>query len=231
MKYMPIVAILTGLFEISFAIFFLPIVKKSKKPNLNVLLMILFLLSSYQLLEAYNCSFNNVPILVRLSFLFITWLPALGIYFSYLSSPNKNIIFRITSYLFLALALYFSFWFMIYGNTAVIKVCKSFIAVYSNRFPMYKFYGAYYQIGLLFMVTFSVINITKEENYNNRLIIQDFILGSLLFIIPSLVITSLFSSYRGAIPSVMCHLALFLGIFIVKTLSREKKLVKKYEIK
>jgi hypothetical protein len=221
--YSPYLAILTGLIELAAFIYFFMLFKQSES-SLKSLIAILFFLAGYQLLEAFNCMFPGHPFLVRLSFADITMLPALGVYFAYLSAPTEKKIQRYITFVFLGSALFFITYFLSKPTSAVLISCQQFFATYSHPDAIYKYYGLYYQLGMFTMLLMAVRNLVYTNDLFKRKIIGDFIIGSVLFIIPSILISAFVPQYQGSMPSVMCHIALLLSVFIINTLVREKKL-------
>lgn len=221
--YSPYLAILTGLIELGAFIYFFMLFKHSES-NLKSLIAILFFLAAYQLLEAFNCMYPGHSFLVRLSFANISMLPALGVYFAYLSAPVESKTQRMITFVFLGSALFFITYFLSRPSSALLASCQQFFATYSHPDSIYKYYGLYYQLGLFAMLLMAVRNLVYTKELVKRQMIGDFILGSIVFIIPSILITGMFSKFQGSMPSIMCHIAIFLGFFIIKTLVREKKL-------
>ncbi|MBN2695891.1 hypothetical protein JXR93_14620 [bacterium] len=221
MSYSPILAVGTGLLELSAFLYFSIIFKNSEK-SIKILNLLLLFLAGYQLLEAFNCLYPQYPILVRISFLDITWLPALGVFFAYLSSPIEKKYLKITSYVFLGAAFFFSSIYILNSTSTILKSCQLFYATYKHPGFYYEFYGAYYQLGMLLMLIFTTNNMVEESDKDKRKILSDFAIGSALFIIPSITLVAVIPKFRGSMPSIMCHIAIFLSIFIIKALWREK---------
>jgi hypothetical protein len=219
--YIPGLAIITGSLEFFAAIYFL-LLFKNKERGIKGMITILFFLSGYQILEAANCMGYGNKFLVRAAFADITWLPALGVYTSITFNPNKSIISKSIKNMFFLSASFFTAWFILDPSTAILKSCRSFYATYGNSYPIYTYYGMYYQLGMLLMVIFSIRAMIVLEEKRDRALVSDFTIGSIMFIIPSLGVSAVFSSLKGSMPSVMCHIAIFLSIFIVKGLLKEK---------
>lgn len=221
--YSPYLAIITGLIELIAFIYFFLLFKQSES-NLKSIIAILFFLSVYQLLEAFNCMFPGHPFLVRLSFADISMLPALGVYFAYLSAPVESKIQRYITFVFLGSALFFVMYFLSRPSSAVLMSCQQFFATYAHPDAFYRYYGLYYQLGMFTMLIMALRNLIYTEDLTKRKLIGDFIIGSIVFIIPSILITAFIPQFSGSMPSIMCHIALFLSFFIIKALLREKKL-------
>ena len=222
--YNPYIALITGGIELIAFIYFYQAFKSSGE-KIKTLVFILLFLSSYQLLEAFNCMMPSNSALVRMSFVSITFLPALGVRFVYASATrNKNII-KYIAHGFSIAALVFIIYFITTPQSVAMKSCQSFFATYTHASSIYRYYSAYYQLGMLTMVVLSFYNLIHTENTNDRKLIADFGIGSTLFIIPSILITGFIPQFFASMPSVMCHIALILSIFIIKSLYREYKLL------
>lgn len=221
-NYTPFIALATGLLEISAFIFFFKAFRHGPR-HLKTLIAILFFLAGYQLLEAFNCSYPGFPMMVRLSFIDITMLPVLGVYFTYLTAPANRVNLWRVSLAFWVFAAFFVIYYLISPVSAQLKSCQSFFATYSNESSVYKFYGYYYQLGMLLMVVFSIVNMVNLKNTNDRRLVADFAIGSVLFIVPSILVSGFIEKYYSSMPSVMCHIALILSVFIIKVLYREYK--------
>jgi len=221
--YSPYLALFTGLIEIFAFVYFFMLFKQSES-QLKSLVSILLFLGAYQLLEAFNCMFPGHPFLVRLSFANITMLPALGVYFAYLSAPRESRLQRYVTFAFLGSALFFITYFLSKPSSAVLLSCQQFFATYYHADTLYQVYGLYYQLGLFAMVLMAVRNLVFTQDLKKRMLIGDFVIGAVVFIVPSILITGLIPQYQGSMPSVMCHIAIFFSFFIVKALLREKKI-------
>jgi len=219
--YIPSLAILTGGIELVAAVYF-TLLFKDKKPGVKGMILLLFFLSGYQLLEALNCMGLGNKLLVRLAFADITWLPAIGVYTAYKLNPVKSKVTQNVSRVFMLSAAFFTAWFVLNPSTAVLKSCQSFYATYGNSFPIYTYYGVYYQLGMLLMVIIGIRAMIQIKDARDRSVVADFIIGSILFIIPSLGVTAVFKHLQGSMPSVMCHIAIFFTIFLIKGLIKEK---------
>ncbi|RLD37278.1 MAG: hypothetical protein DRI74_07145 [Bacteroidetes bacterium] len=221
--YSPYLALFTGLIEIFAFIYFFLLFKQSGS-HLKSITSILFFLGTYQLLEAFNCMFPGHSFLVRLSFADITILPALGVYFAYLSSPKESKTQRYITFAFLSSALFFITYFLSKPTSAVLLSCQQFFATYYHADILYQFYGLYYQLGLFTMLIMAVRNMVFTPDLRKRQLIGNFVIGSVVFIIPSILITAFLPTYQGSMPSVMCHIAIFFSFFIVKALLNEKRI-------
>jgi hypothetical protein len=221
--YSPYIALATGLIELLAFTYFYLLFKQSES-KIKSLIAILFFLGTYQMLEAFNCMYPGHSLLVRLSFADISMLPALGVYFAYLNAPKESKMQRYITFTFLGAALFFVSYFLSKPASASLLHCQDFFATYQHEEIPYLFYGFYYQFGLFVMLLMAIRNLIFTDNLAQRQLIGDFLSGAVLFIIPSILITSFVNVYTGSMPSVMCHIAIIFGFFIIKSLARERKL-------
>lgn len=221
--YSPYLAIFTGLIELFAFIYFFMLFKQSES-SLKSLSAILFFLAGYQLFEAFNCMFPGHPFLVRMSFADITMLPALGVYFAYLNAPVESKVQRYITFAFLGSALFFITFFLSRPSSVLLLSCQQFFATYYNPDKIYQFYALYYQLGMFLMLLMAIRNLIFTQDLAKRQLIGDFVIGSIVFIIPSILLTLVFPQFRGSMPSIMCHISLSLSFFIIKAFLREKKL-------
>lgn len=220
--YSPNLALLTGFVELFAFVYFFLLFKNSES-RLKSLTAILFFLAGYQLFEAYNCLFPGHEFAVRLSFVDITVLPALGVYFAYLNAPVESKWQRAITFVFLGTGLFFVTYFLSKPSSVYLKSCQYFFATYTHPDGVFKYYGLYYQAGMFAMLMMGIRNMIYTSNLMQRKLMGDFLMGSMMFVIPSILITAFVTPYQGSMPSVMCHIALFLSLFIIRGLLREKK--------
>ena len=127
-------------------------------------------------------------------------------------------------------ALVFAVYFITTPQSVSLKSCQSFFATYNHAFPMYQYYSMYYQLGMITMVTLAFYNLVYCENIHERKLIADFGMGSVLFIIPSILMAGFIPKFYTSMPSVMCHIALIFSYFIIKSLYREYKSIYVHEM-
>lgn len=220
MEYSPVLAIVTGTLEIAAAVFFIIKIRQKKNGTL-ILISILFLLAGYQILEALNCSGVFYGRLTRAAYIDITWLPPLGML--YIAGRQDRQLLRVISYIYLTIALAFSIWYIADADSVRLSHCENVIAAYFTHDVINLLYSLYYQSGILFMAAVpSVIRsrIADAGQKNNLLYFQ---LGVIFFMIPSLIAVMVSRVFSHALPSVMCHFALILAVFIVIILNRESQ--------
>ncbi|MCD4796739.1 MAG: hypothetical protein K8R49_06175 [Candidatus Cloacimonetes bacterium] len=222
MNYSPILSIITALFEISAAVWAL--MGAGRKKIIYTSSAILFLLAAYQILEVVICTELQSSIFFsRLAFIVIAWLPPAGILLIALLFPTKKkAVYWFTGLMFV-FALLISIWLFIDKSFVTGSVCSIIFARYSNPMPQYIIYAGFYHLGMMGMLFLSAHGVMICKDQNQRLLLGQMLMGSLTFIVPSLITVIAVPPVRGALPSVMCHYALLLAIFITRLLYLERR--------
>ncbi|MCK4695835.1 MAG: hypothetical protein KAT74_08735 [Candidatus Cloacimonetes bacterium] len=223
MNYSPVLSIITALFEILAAVWAL--LGAGRKKIIYTSSAILLLLAAYQILEVVICTAPQSSIFFsRLTFIVIAWLPPASILLIVLLFPTKKkAIYWFTSLIF-TLALLISIWLLIDKGFVTKSVCTVIFARYSNPMPQYIIYAGFYHLGMLGMLFLSAHGVIICKDHKQRLLLGQMLMGSLAFILPSLITVIAIPYTRGALPSIMCHYALLLAIFITRLLYLERRL-------
>lgn len=222
MNYSPILSIATALFEIIAAIWAL--MGAGRKKIIYTSSTLLLLLAVYQILEVIICTAPQSSIFFsRLAFIVIAWLPPVAILLIALLFPTKTkAIYWFTGLTF-TIALLISIWLLIDKSFVTGSVCSIIFARYSNPMPQYIIYAGFYHLGMLGMLFLSAHGVIICKDHKQRLLLGQMLMGSLAFIIPSLITVIAVPYTKGALPSVMCHYALLLAIFITRLLYLERR--------
>ena len=222
MNYSPILSIITALFEISVAIWAL--IGSGRKKIIYASSTLLLLLAAYQILEVVICTAPQSSIFFsRLAFIIIAWLPPAAVLLIALLFPTKKKAVYWFTCLTFTLALFISIWLLIDKSFVTGSVCSIIFARYSNPMPQYLVYAGFYHLGMLGMLFLSVHGVIICKDHKQRLLLGQMLMGSLAFILPSLITVIAVPYTKGALPSVMCHYALLLAIFITRLLYLERR--------
>lgn len=221
MNYSAILSYVTAGFELTVVFYFMFSLERKNSATVALLGLLIFL-AGYQLLEALNCSPAVAGALSRAAFIDITWLPPLGLV--YLALFMRTHLSRILAAIYLTVGLLFSLFYAFVDTSVILSHCDTVIAFYTASDPGRRLYGLFYQSGiaLLFLVPFFFPGYRSGgEKIRELKLFQAGVLG---FMVPSLV-TAIFSLLmRKALPSMMCHYALILSVFLfIILLKREKK--------
>jgi hypothetical protein len=222
MDYSPGLAIATACFEISVAVWALR--GPGERSIIRTTGVILLLLATYQIIEVSICSnVSAAGFLPQLAFIAVTWLPPLGlVLIANLYRPRSRMLYR-NAYSMLAVALGIVVWIALDRGFVSVSVCTAVFARYTSAAPRFMLYSGFYWLGLLGMVLFSGYGVkTCDDCHRRRLLFQVFA-GTLVFVVPSLLASYFVPPARGALPSVMCHFALLLAIFLTRLIYLERQ--------
>jgi len=225
MNYNPILSLATATLEVGAAVWALR--GPGRRPIIHTVSAILFFLAGYQIVEAIFCTGNPVTLafLPRLAFMVVAWLPPTGLLLVAHLYPTKT-----RNHYYFAYAM-FIFCGTLVASIAVDKafvtasVCEIVFATYTNPTPLYQTYGIFYQSGLMSMLLLSAYGVTICQDDHQRLLLGQVLLGSIAFIFPALVTVAVLPIADNALPSIMCHFALLLALFLARLVSIERKWV------
>jgi hypothetical protein len=219
--YSPLLAILTGLLELSAAAWALN--SPGRKSILRPVAVILILLAGYQFAEVAVCSRPENLLYSRIAFLDITWLPPAGIWlvFRLLAPKPRRFVFPAA---FLAAAAAMSAWILLDPTAITRSVCQTVVARFFLGSSFDFAYGMFYQAGmgvLIFWPAFTMAGVGDATARSHLASIQTGVLG---FVLPSLFLRLLVKEPAGLTPSVMCHFAVTLAVAMALLVSRERRL-------
>ena len=223
MHYSPILGVATAVFEVAAALWALS--GPGRKDVVRLTSAILLLLAGYQMTEVLICAADpSYGFLPRLAFIDVTWLPPLGVLLcARLFAPRSRFVTG-AAYAMLAAAGAIMIWIAADPGFVSASVCSTVFARYSHAMPRFQAYAGFYWIGLLGMVGFSAYGAKAAQDPNGRRLFTELRTGSVGFIVPSLVTTWFVPTASGALPSIMCHFALVLAVFLTRVVALERKL-------
>jgi hypothetical protein len=225
MNYNPLLSIVTATLEVGAAVWALR--GPGRKPIVYTASSILFFLAGYQIIETLFCTGSQVALafLPKLAFMVVAWLPPTGLLLVARLYPTK----RRTLYYY-AYGMY-AFCGVLVAGILVDKafvttsVCEIIFARYTNPTPLYHTYGIFYQSGLMSMLLLSAYGVTICKDDHQRLLLGQVLLGSIAFIFPALVTVAVLPIADNALPSIMCHFALLLSLFLIRLVFIERKCI------
>ena len=222
MTYSPALAIGTAIFEVSVAIWALR--GPGRKPIIRTTSAILLLLAAYQIVEVLVCT--RAPVygfMPQVAFIVVTWLPPLGLLLiAQLSSTQAHVNYAI-SYFMLAVAFSIVVWIAFDDRFVSDSVCNIVYAKYSSPLPRFRIYTWFYWLGLFGMVVLSALGVRNSPNSGQQRLLKSVLLGSLGFIVPGVIVTHFVAPAEGALPSILCHFALVLAIFLARLINQERR--------
>jgi len=223
MNYNPILSLATATLEVAAAVWALR--GPGRRSIIYATSAILVFLAGYQIVEAIFCTGSPVTLafLPRLAFMVVAWLPPTGLLLVSLLYPTKKPFLRWYAY-----GMYLFCAALVLGiatdkGFVSATVCEIVFARYANPTPLYGTYGLFYQSGLLAMLLVSAYGVTISEERRQRILLGQVLLGSIAFIFPSLVTVAVIPVADKALPSIMCHFALLLALFLIRLVWIERK--------
>ncbi len=224
MTYSPVLGLATAAFEMVVALW--AITGPGRKDVVRITSAILFLLAGYQVAEVLICTGRTEPgLLPRLAFMIVTWLPPLGLLLiARLLSPRSRAVTR-TAHAMLGAAAAIMVWIVLDAGFVTASVCSTVFARYAHSMPRFQAYAYFYWLGLLGMVAFSTYGARRSARAEDRRLLTELRTGCAGFILPSLLVTWFVPTADGALPSIMCHFALVLAVFLARLVWVERRLV------
>ena len=108
-------------------------------------------------------------------------------------------------------------------NFVTETVCTIVFARYSNPIPQFILYCVFYWLGLLSMIILSAVGVKSEYDPHQRRLLKQVLIGTLAFILPSLITVRFIPVKEGVMPSISCHFALLLAVFLFRLIYLERR--------
>lgn len=219
--YSPLLAVVTGILEFLGAAFTLA--SPGRKRILMPTALIFLLLAGYQFAEVAVCAAPANLLFTRLAYFEISWLPPLGLWLMVqLISPRRRGLIALPLVWFAAAALIIG-WTFIEPGCVTKSVCQMVIARYFHS-PLFEIlFGAFYQSGLAVLIFGTTAGLAGERDPVIRKHLADLQAGVLGFVLPSLAVRILLREPQGVLPSIQCHFALVLAVFLFILVLRERR--------
>ena len=245
--YFPALSLVTGLFEVGAAVWILGTFRRTKMhpkyPNMPLPKcgpvslyagILLLVLAGYQFLEIMVCAKPEETLLARIAFADVVWLPPvalmlLSVIVKGSNEPNALPVWAhraIHGSLLMALGL--AIWVVVFPDFVVGTVCSAVIATFHHGTPFHHVYGGTYELGLAGLIFGSAIALKGIEGSTeaarvakNHLV--DLQTGTWGFMIPSFIAQIAIKDLDPSLPSLMCHFAGILAIFLLRIGIRDRK--------
>jgi hypothetical protein len=219
-EYSPALSIVTAALELLAAGWTLR-AHGRREVRIPVALMFLFL-AGYQLIEVFVCADPTNVFLSRAAFVDVVWLPPLGLLLLRLGRPRRRL-WTWLVYGTLGLAGIISVWVSVDPTFVTGTVCQAVIAFYTHPTSGIELYGMFYHAGLWAMMAGGIRVILKADDPVDRAHAADFVMGTVGFVVLALTTEVVFPGTRNATPSVMCHYAIILALFLARLMVRESR--------
>ena len=221
--YSPTLSLITAAFEIGAALWVL------RGPGdlgfLRRVSTLLVVLAGYQLAEVFVCANPENLLYAKLAFCDIVWLPPLGLsLLAYYAEPVRPWVRHVVRGSFVYAGA-MCVWVFVDPANITGTVCSTVLAMYKHDALAFHFvYGGFYEAGLLALIIAPSIIMKKLEDPRRRALMADLQLGVVGFVFPAFITQISVKSIDPAIPSLMCHYAIVLAIFLVVSVRRERRL-------
>jgi len=223
-EYSPVLAVVTGVLEFMAAAWTLR--SSGRKRILFPVGLLFLLLAGYQFAEVAVCANPGRRIFAQLAFFDITWLPPLAMWLAYQLYPRRSRGIKGTVLVYFLWAAVLNLWLLLDSGAISKSVCEMVIARFSHSSAFDVAYGIYYQSGLALVVFGAAAGLAASGDPVLRKHLAGLQAGVLGFVLPSLLLRLLFPEPAGILPSVMCHLAVVLAVFLIFLVRRERRLVR-----
>ncbi len=219
--YSPVLSLVTAAFELGAAgwIFTLAIDKRVR----NLLIGLLVVLAGYQLAEIWVCASTDDPFRARLALVDVTWLPVLGLQLVAVFTGLKNALWVNLLRFQWAFAVGLCAWMMLDQSFVIGTVCSTVVASYMHDTPFHHVFGGWYETLMFTIVIGAGVGMVRSASERARANLLDFQLGILGFTIPAFLAQLIMKDLDPSLPSLMCHFALILAVFIVRIARREAR--------
>lgn len=221
--YSPLLSLLTAAFELGAAVWVLRLgIDKTVR---NLLVGLFVVLAGYQLAEIWVCAATDDPFRARLAFSDVTWLPVLGLQLIAVMAGLKSALWRNLLRAQWVFAGGLCVWMMTDQSFVIGTVCSTVVASYMHDTPFHHVFGAWYETLMFAIVVGAGVGMVRSQSERVRANLLDFQIGILGFTIPAFLAQLIFKDLDPSLPSLMCHFALVLAIFMVRIARREAKYV------
>lgn len=219
--YSPALSIVTAAFELAVCVWCLR--TEGRRDVLRLVALTLLLLAGYQLIEVAVCHAPHEILWARLAFADVVWLPPLGLALLHRLARPTRALWGWLVRLFFLLAGFLTVWVMVDPSFVTGTVCKAVIAIYTHPTNALEAYGAFYHLGLWSMIAGGIHLARAAGSDTDRAHAADLALGTVAFVVLALTTEVVFPGAREATPSLMCHYALVLAVFLARIARRESR--------
>jgi len=220
--YSPLLSLLTAAFEIGAAIWVLR--GPGERRFLRTVAAILVVLAGYQLAEVVVCANPERLFWSRLAFCDIVWLPPLGLALlvNYAGAVPAWVR-RVVQASFVYAAVMCVWVFLDPANISG-TVCSTVLAMYRHdALAFHIVYGGFYEVGMLALIIGPGVVMRGMDDPRRRALLADLQFGVVGFVFPAFITQISWKAIDPALPSLMCHYAIVLAFFLVRSVHRERR--------
>jgi len=220
--YFPWLSVVTALFEISAAVWVLRGPGRTTIKRHTALLLVL--LASYQVAEVWVCADPSALLRARIAFCCIVWLPTVGLSLmaQIEGGPSRGAaLFLKASFAWCAVLCV---WVLVDPTFVSGTVCSTVLATFRHDAQLFHYaYGGFYEMGLLAMMLSGTVIMKRADSPLARQHAGDIQMGTILFVVPAFITQIIWRDLDPSLPSLMCHYALILALFLVRVTLREQR--------
>lgn len=209
--FSPPVMLFTLILEFLFALYVI-ITSKNRHPSAIVITALLVCLGIFQLAEFQVCDGTHAIAWMRLGYVAIILLPALGIHLVSLVTKRKLV--RNIGYLF---AIGFITVFLFSTQSIHAAVCGgNYILISTSGVVAKTYFSLYYLISLTVTIMEIIWFVMVKKNQDKKAVssLWWFLVGFATFLVPTGAVYLLSPAARSGLPSVMCGFAVFFAIIL-----------------
>jgi len=223
LAYSPTLSIATAAFELTAAAWVLR--AQGRREVLRTVAATLVFLAGYQLLEVFVCHAPHETLWGRAAFADVVWLPPLGWLLLLQLSRSLRLSqgWRQATWVAFGLAGFFSIWSFVDPDFVTGTVCQTVFATYAQPSSAFVFYGAFYHLGLWGIIFGGLALLRRLQDPLDRAHVADFVTGNAAFVVFALTTEIVYAPSADATPSIMCHYALILAVFLTRLAWREHR--------
>lgn len=220
--YLPWLSLATAAFEIGAAIWVIS--GPGRRPVVRWTALLLVVLALYQLAEVVVCANPDHRLRSQLAFCDIIWLPSISVTLLFHYHGNvtgwPRTILRV-SYLYCA---GICGWVLTHPDLFTGTVCSTVLATYHHDAMGFQLvFGLFYQAGMFAMLLAPLAVMRRSDDPVTRSHAADIQMGAIGYIVPALLTQYFWKTLDPSLPSLMCHYALILAIFLVRASVRERR--------
>ncbi len=220
--YLPWLSLATAAFEIAAAVWV--ITGPGRRGFVRFTALLLVVLAGYQLAEVWVCANPDHVLRSQLAFCDIIWLPSLSI--SLLcqihgGAPRWVRVLLRLSYVYCGGVCV---WVLTHPEPFIGTICSTVLATFQRGSMGFQLaFGGFYEATMFAMLVGAAAVMKRNPDPIARAHAADLQIGSIGFIVPALLTQVVWRSLDPSLPSLMCHYALVLAIFLVRASLRERR--------
>lgn len=219
--YSPLLSLLTGGFEVVLAVWVL--YSPGRRRVRHLVAALLVVLAGYQFAEIYVCARPTDLFAARIAFCDVLWLPSLALSLLVELTGTRSRPIRLAVAFSWLFALFICVWMLVDRTFVVGTVCSTVIASFKHGTFFEHVFGGYYELALGALIVGGAFAMVQVDDRTTRAHIADLQIGIVGFMVPAFLAQVILVDLDPALPSLMCHFALVLALFLWRLMLRERR--------